>query len=271
MEENNIIGTDSRVGISSACFYPEALETEFEKVAELGFKNIELFINTYSELFDPYISAIQNIKEKYGINIVSVHPFTSFSESFMLFSDYERRYRDMLKFYDTFLCVAEKLGAKIFVIHGAKTPSTVDGETYCKRFAELMKIGEEHKIKVCHENVVNHVSENPLFLKYMSEYIGKEFKIVLDTKQAYRANHSPFEYLEIMKGSIAHIHISDRNSAKDCLPPYEGDFDIDRFIHKAVSDGYKGKFIEEVYHWSYSNPNELKTAAIKIRKSLGEI
>ena len=79
------------------------------------------------------------------------------------------------------------LGADVFVFHGAKIPGSIDDEEYCRRFHHLIKMGAEYGVGVCHENVVKHRSESPAYLKMMADYIGEDFKVVFDTKQAFRA------------------------------------------------------------------------------------
>ena len=79
------------IGASSACFYPDVTENSLERLGRLGIKTAELFLNSPSELKDEFVKTIIDIKNKYGINIVSLHPFQSFAESFYLFSNYERR------------------------------------------------------------------------------------------------------------------------------------------------------------------------------------
>ena len=168
---------ESRIGVSSACYYPLETEKSLLLAGEYGFKNTELFLNSPSELEDTFIDELLRIRDKHEMNIVSVHPFQSFAESFYLFSNYERRWHDILPLYDRMFKVTSMLGADIFVFHGAKIPGSIDDEEYCKRFHHLIKMGAEYGVRVCHENVVHHRSESPSYLKMMGDYIGKDFNI----------------------------------------------------------------------------------------------
>ena len=47
-----------RLGISTACFYPQPLEDTIPRISSLGFHLIEIFFNTESELRDPFLSAL---------------------------------------------------------------------------------------------------------------------------------------------------------------------------------------------------------------------
>lgn len=247
----------TQLGVSSACFYPEMTETALEIAGKCGFHNVELFINSHTELEDDFVDKLLEIKEKYSLNIVSLHPFASFAESFYLFSNYERRYTDILPLYDRMFEVTAKLGADIFVFHGAKIPGSISDEEYCKRFAHLIEMGKKYGVRVCQENVVHHRSASPDYLKMMKANIGDDFKVVLDVKQAHRAGYSPYEFIDKLGDSIIHVHISDRNDEKDCITPLKGVFDFCKFFETMKNKGYDGKYIIELYWWSYDNTNEI--------------
>lgn len=254
----------TRIGVSSSCFYPLETEKALEKVGQYGFKNTELFFNSFSEIDDSFVSEFIKIKNRYGINIVSVHPFQSFAESFYLFSNYERRWHDILPMYDRLFKVTSMLGAEIFVVHGLKIPGTIDDELYCKRFSHLIDMGAQYGVQVCHENVSKHRGESPQYLKMMRDNIGDKFKIVLDIKQARRAGYTPYDFLDLLSDSAAHIHISDFNSEKDCITPLKGDFNFNHFFKTLEALGYKGKYMIELYEWSYSDEEEIAEACRKL-------
>lgn len=245
------------IGVSSACFYPLETEKALETAGECGFHTVELFLNSHSELEDTFVDELLRIKEKYTLDIVSVHPFASFAESFYLFSNYERRYTDILPMYDRLFEVTAKLGADIFVFHGAKIPGSISDEEYCRRFAHLIEMGKKYGVRVCQENVVHHRSESPQYLKMMKESIGEDFKVVLDIKQAHRAGYTPYEFIDVLGGSIIHVHISDRNEEKDCIPPLTGEFNFLKLFSEMEKINYKGKFIIELYYWSYETKEEI--------------
>ncbi len=262
---------ESKLGVSTACYYPLETEKSLSLVGSFGFKNTELFLNSHSELKDDFINELLRIKDKNETNIVSVHPFQSFAESFYLFSNYERRWTDSLPLYNEMFAATEKLGAKYFVFHGAKIPGSVDDEEYCKRFAHLIKMGQEHGITVCHENVVLHRGESPSYLKRMADYIGDSFKIVYDTKQALRAGYTEEDFFKRLSDRIVHIHISDRNKQSDCITPLKGEFDFKSFFEKTKNFGYNGKYIIELYNWSYSSHEEIKASYTELEKILSNI
>ncbi len=258
-------------GVSSACYYPKLTEEALETAGQAGFQNVELFLNSFSELTDDFVAHLKAIRDRYGMNIVSVHPFFSFAESFFLFSTYERRYQDILQLYDRFFQVTAQLGAKIFVIHGVKTIAQFDDEEYCRRFRQLMDMGAQYGVRVCQENVVLHRSESPQYLKEMRDYLGKDFGVVLDIKQARRSKYSPYDFLELLHDDIAHVHISDYNDKLDCIPPLKGEFDFPEFFRTMQNYGYSGKYIIELYKWSYRDEGEIVDAYEKLLKITSQI
>jgi len=108
------------IGVSTACFYPELTETAVFWLGNAGVKNIEIFFNTHSEFDLSYIKELKTIIDEFGMNVISAHPFLSGYEHYLLFSNYDRRIRETVDYYEyTFERCAE-LGIKIFSFHGDK-------------------------------------------------------------------------------------------------------------------------------------------------------
>ncbi len=162
-------------GMSSSCFYPLETEKSLKKCGELGFSNVELFVNTYSELIDPIKSELKRIKDYYRMNLLSVHPFTSFAESTVLFGAYQRRVEDGLEFYKNYFEFAAFLGAKYLILHGAKIGPYADNEAYFERYARLYTIGQEFGVTVSQENVVLFRSQSVDFIKKCQNFLVKIF------------------------------------------------------------------------------------------------
>lgn len=255
-----------QLGISSACYYPETTESSFLKLCKEGIKNIEIFFNSPSELSDSFIDNLIEIKKSHNVNITSVHPFMSFAETFYLFSDYKRRYYDSLEFYNYFFDITRRLGAGYFIFHGIKEPGIISDNEYFERFSELIKLGNKNGIKVCQENVVNYKSQHLNFLKKMKNYIGDDFNIVLDIKQAFKTGEDPFEFIDEFKNNIVHLHISDHNSVSPCIPPLEGEFDFNCLFKRLTEIDYNGYCIIELYNHSYKSDRQIYESFHKIKK-----
>ena len=247
-----------KIGVSTASLYPLHIEDAFAKLAELGVHAAECFANSTSEARDPYISQICGIRDKNNMTITSLHPFSSPMESLFLFSTYDRRIEEMMALYREFFGAMNRLGAKIFVIHGAILSSKCTEEHYLKQFRMLSEAGREFGITVAQENVSYCLSGNLEFLKTMKRELGEHASFVLDLKQARRSGADPFDYIDALGERIVHCHLSDANADSDCLPIGKGEFDFARFAEKMLSIGYDGAFIVELYRGNYGEYTELR-------------
>ncbi len=258
----------SRLGISSACYYPITTEESFLELCRNDIKCIELFFNSPSEISEKFISEISGYQKEFDIEIPSIHPFMSFAESFYLFSSYERRFYDILDLYKRFFEIMNVLDSGIFIFHGIKKPATISDEEYFERFHKIIEIGKEYDITVCQENVVNYKSESIEFLQKMRSHLGNDFSMVLDIKQAARTGYNPFDFVYEFHNNIKHIHISDHNADNSCIPPLEGSFDFKRFFELLKNYGYNGKFIIELYEYSYKEEAQIYNSYNKLLQLL---
>ncbi len=250
------------IGISTSCLYPLETEKSLDILGKIGVKACEIFLNSPSETTLQFAKILNKIRDEYGIKISAVHPFSSFAETYMLFSAYLRRFDDMLEFYKRNFEVTAALGADFSVIHGALTGAKISDTEYFERFGKLVEEGKKYGIKVCHENVNRHFCESPVFIEKMKEYLGDDFKLVFDVKQAVRAGFSPLEFAEKFKNDIVHIHISDHTDSADCLPPGNGIFDFKKLIEIMNSADYEGDYIIELYRENFGGENDLKKSMI---------
>lgn len=244
-------------GISTSCLYPMNTEEALDTLGRLGVRTCEVFLNSISETTLNFAETLNKIKNEYGMNIVSVHPFSSFSETYMLFGEYERRYLDAFDFYKRCFEVTAAVGAEFSIIHGSLKPAKISEKEYFERFFRLTEAGKEHGITVAQENVNRHLSENPDFLKRMKAALGDNFRLVFDVKQAVRAGYSPVEFAENFKNDICHIHISDHNGCFDCIPPGKGDFSFRKLISVMNSANYGGDYVIELYRAGFETEKDL--------------
>lgn len=245
-------------GISSACFYPLETEKSFRMIGEMGIKKAEIFMNSFSEMSGEIFREILNIKESYGIGVTSIHPCTSCCEPVFLFSDYERRFYDLLEIYKRFFQTCAELDADTLVIHGMRTHMQIPHEKYFERFAKLCEAGKEFGVKVSQENVQCHVSGDVPFLKDMKEYLKDDFHLVFDVKQMRRCNYNEDDFLNVFIDDIVHVHISDSLPEKDCLPPGEGNYDLKGFLKKLRNSSFDGTCLIELYRSGYEEYSQLK-------------
>ncbi len=258
----------NRIGISTASLYPLHTEDALNELAAHGVKLAEVFANSTCEAEEPYISMMSGTVRQHGMSICSLHPFSSPMESVYLFGTYDRRVEEMLAMYRRFFEGMNKLGAEIFVLHGAIKSSKCTPEHYIQQFRMLAEIGREYGITVAQENVCYCLSGELEFLKLMQRELGEYARFVLDLKQARRSGAKAADYVEALGSDIIHCHVSDADRYDDCLPIGKGNFDFVE-LHKRLSDkGYSGSYIVELYRHNYSDTEELVRCADTLTERL---
>lgn len=249
-----------RVGVSTACLYPLELEKSLAALQPLGFRTYECFFNTFSELKKDYLSTFRTMLEQFGSRVCSVHPFFSGFESFLLFSEYKRRFWDTLELYKSFFEAAQYLGAQYCVIHGDKK-DIISEEEYFSRFYTMVECGKQFGVTVIQENVNLFRSANPDFILRMKKALGENAKFVFDVKQAVRAGWDPYDILNAMGENVVHVHISDNLPGQDCLLPGKGQMEFSRLRRRLDELHFHGDFIVELYRHNFKEPSELYDAA----------
>ena len=255
-------------GISTGCLYPMLTEDSVAALTELGFRRFEVFFNSFSELEPDSITRLRRRLERYDARAVSVHPFTSSFESFLLFSNYERRFLDGVRFYEMFFRSARLLGADKVILHGLSIQyrSTISDEEYFRRFSLLQERAGAYGVCLLQENVSRFRSRQPEFIRSMAEAVPEKAAFVCDVKQALRSEIDPCEMIRAMGTRLRHVHISDRDINGECVLPGRGCYDLKGLIDCLCSMGYDGDLIIEVYRFSYDDPRELCAAENKLKE-----
>lgn len=249
-----------KIGISTGCLYPMLTEECVSVLTDEGFNLFEIFFNTFSELEDDYIDKLKYILDSHNAKAVSIHPFTSGYESYLLFSNYERRFRDGVNIYERYFNTAKRLGADKVILHGLRSDfkSSLSDNTYFERFEILSQRAKQYGISLLQENVNLFRSNSPSFIQNMSEAIPDSAEFVFDIKQALKAGINPYEMINSMGKRLKHIHINDFSTNNECVLPGEGCFNFERFFRSLKDIDYDGDIIIEVYRFSFDKINELK-------------
>ena len=245
------------LGISSACLYPELTEKAVRFLCESGASEIEVFFNSACEMQGEILSEISHIVKANGTKVVSVHPFTSGFEPFMLFSDYERRFEDGLRFCKTYFEAMHTLGAEILVLHGDRKDSRHSDERYFERYLKLFREAKKEGICVAQENVCRCRSYELEFIENMKSALKDEVAFVLDLKQASRSGLDFKAVLSAMGDRLVHLHLNDCDEQNDCLLPGRGNRDFKELFEIFKNNGYKGSGVIEVYRQNFDKPSEL--------------
>ncbi len=246
-----------KIGVSTASLYPLETEIALEEIGKAGVKDTEIFFNAESELKPSFVDTLLDIKENYGLNITAVHPTMSLAESFMIFSEYERRFRDALQKFALYSEIAAELGAKYIILHGGKPNGLTTDEEYCEKFMALNRETQKNNVMVLQENVVNYRSGDIEFLRSMREILDDDAQFCFDIKQSIRCGYNPLDLINEFCDNICHFHISDHSLAGDCLLPLRGKFDFKTFFEILKQKDYKGACMIEVYKNAYKNKKEI--------------
>lgn len=245
------------LGISTASLYPLETEMALEILAKNGIRYTEIFFNCNYELTDSFVGHLKGIADNYGVNIVSVHPTMSLAESFMLFSNYQRRLNEGIEAFKRYGEICAKLGAKYTILHGGKPNGILSDEEYCERFCLINDAVKTGGGILLQENVVRFRAGELEFLKMMQKNLGDDVGFCLDVKQSIRGGYSPFDVISAVGKNIKHLHISDNNGQKDCMLPGDGNFDFNRLKAEMEKLDYDGAYIIEVYCNAYKEYESL--------------
>ena len=258
------------IGISTGCLYPMLTEDCIKALCDIGFRNFEIFFNTFSELETDYLDNILKIISPYNARVVSIHPFTSGFESYLLFSNYERRFYDGVALYEKYFRTAKYIGANKVVLHGLMTvyKSSLTNSEYFRRFDILQNSASKYNVSLLQENVNLFRSNNICFIKDMKTEIPLSAGFVCDVKQAVRGGISPFEMVQTMGSHLRHIHINDFDHDNNCVLPGKGCFDFNLFFDTIKNAGVDNDIIIEVYRSSFETLNELLDSKKKKKKFL---
>lgn len=246
-----------KIGVSTASLYPLETELALSEIGKSGVKTTEIFFNCESELKPSFVDMLLDIKSDYGLDITAIHPTLSLAESFMIFSEYERRFYEAIQKFARYSEVARELGAKYIILHGGKPNGHTTDEEYCEKFMALNRETRKNDVTVLQENVVRYRSGDIEFLRSMKDILGDDAQFCFDIKQAIRCGYNPIDLVNEFIENIKHFHISDHSLASDCLLPLNGNFDFKGFFEILKHNNFGGACNIEVYKNAYKNPDEI--------------
>ena len=249
-----------KIGISSGCWYPAFTEDSAEKIKNAGYTAAEIFLSDASENETVYLKALKDRFDKNGIKIVSVHPYTSYAEQILFFSDYSRRRETAFKEYRKYHNACKILGAEYINFHGATLP--IEVEKYAEIYSRLYREAKEEGVTFCQENVRKYVCGKNSFLASLKNILHDEISFTLDVKQAYMEGESLSEMIKIMGNNLKLVHISDHTEVQPCLLPGFGAFDTENFLKNLTKIGYNGYLITEIYSRNYTKESDIKDSQL---------
>lgn len=260
-----------RLGISTACFYPQPLEETIDRIAALGFSTIEIFFNTESEYDPSFLDTLKRLAARNGIEIISIHPYTSLMEGMLLFSNYDRRTQDGLMQYRKYMRAAARLGARYLTFHGERfmAPDMLFDHmdrTY-EVYHALCVMARQEGITLTQENVAWCKSRDPEYLRLLVDHVP-ELCYTLDIKQANRAGQHWSAYLDVIGHRLRNVHVNDYDTTHSCLLPGEGSMDYDVLVNALRRYQYDHQMLIEVYSANFSEDVQVQRSADLLRAKL---
>lgn len=258
-----------RVGISTACFYPQPLEEILPVLAGLGVRAVEIFFNTESEFQPRFYARLGAQAKSLGLDVVSVHPYTSLMEGMLLFSDYKRRTEDGMEQYRRYLECAAALGARFLTFHGEREMGQQDTPARwaqkCENYHRLCNLASSCGVTLAQENVAWCRSRDPAFVAALYRDVP-ELRYTLDIKQAFRAGKNWRDFLDVMGSRLVNVHINDFAAGQSCLLPGAGSMDYASFFSALRGVGYDGHTLIEVYRSNFAGVEEMARAVRLLRR-----
>lgn len=264
--------TEKRIGISSACFYPKETIDSVRLCAELGFSNVEIFMNSFSELEMPYLRRLKELCQERSLKVTSIHPFTSGYEYMLFFSAYEKRAADSCGLYARYFSAAAELGADFVVFHGDSVRAPFIGlERYAEVYSMLADTAKREGAVLLQENVSSARSGSAEFILELRKMLP-DIGFVLDIKQVLRAGQAPEKMITAMGDRIKHIHINDwcfnagEGREDGCRLPGKGELELGAIVKMLEDNRYDGRYMIEVYRKNFTDLSDISESFEYLRR-----
>lgn len=265
-----------QIGMSTASLFNRChLEEAPAKLAQFGVEICEVFLNTFSEYEEDFISILLEQIQKAGIHVFSLHPMGTQYEP-QLFSLYSRQRADALAIYERVLRAGKRLGAQYYIMHGPASLGGAVKNMQLERIGpivrELCEMAQAYHMAIAWENVSWGLYAYPAFGPALQEAAGTELlHFTLDIKQAKRSGYCPIEYLSQMGNKLANVHICDYVQTPEGIRPAlpgKGQCDFTALGMALRASGYDGPVLFEIYSDLYQDDGQLLKSYNYIKRCL---
>lgn len=253
-------------GVSTACLYPQNTVTALQQLQQAGIQTAELFLNTFSELEEGFISGLQQQLRRGDTRLLALHPFSSGMETFFFASAYEGRFLDGLELYKKYFDICARLQIPRLVFHGDYKQTPFPFEKHCEYIARLAQQAQRQGVQLCQENVVRCKCGYVPYVQKLRKYTDDTVYFALDLKQLRRAQEPLEDMLDAMQGKISYLHLSDFNDTQDCMLPGTGKFQFADFFSTLQKQRFNGDMVIELYRHNYQTVQQLAEAQKYIQR-----
>lgn len=253
------------VGVSTACFYPCDTLVSLQKLQQVGIQHVEIFLNSFCELEQPYIDSLRNALQQFDTKATSLHPFSSGFETFFFASHYGTRLHDGIELYTKYFKACQQLSINRLVFHGDYLHTDFPFEQHCQNYLELRNVAKHYGVNLCYENVVRNKCGFAENIYKLRQYTNDDVNFVFDYKQARRANVPIDKMIKAMENKISLVHISDYNTQSDCILPGNGETNYIDLFSQLKKANFNNDIIIELYENNFQTAQQLYQSACMLK------
>ena len=188
------------VAATTQCFPDRPLDSAIEKLADLEFSHIEIGIHENSDHIKP--SDVKSDMAKCYDRINSTHRLTVTGLSLQIEDEGE-------EYYDTFTKCCEL--AKLSKIVTLTVPSSEHGTPFneeVERYKRLVKIAEQHGVRVAMRSKVGHISADPDTVSVICGHV-KGLGLSLDPSHYHYGQPPETATYEKLMGYVHNVYLRD--------------------------------------------------------------
>ena len=241
----------------STCFFGScSLEPMFDKIAQAGFKSVELASEEYLEDFLKRPADIRRRLEAAGLRAWSVH---SPSASWNIGAADDAQRRKAIQTAIACFAPAADVGAEIVICHSNTPGEPITAESYnaskarsVESLAILAQHAQQAGVKIAVENLPNREFRRPSAdvreLLEMIQPLPDNVGICIDTGHANINRISPAQEIRDADSKLiaVHIHDNDGQGEDQHLIPHSGTTNWDEFINALDKMAFTGPRTFEV-------------------------
>ena len=228
------------VALSTASVFPERVPDAFEAAARLGYDGVEVMVS--ADPISQDVEVLRRLSDYHGVPVLAVHaPCLLITQRVWGREPWGKLVRARE--------VAEKLGAKVVVVH----PAFRWQREYARDFEEgLTRMDQETDVIFAVENLYPLRARGAEVTAYAPHWNPAELDYAhatLDLSHTAVSGSDALEMAGQLGGRLAHVHLAD--GTKPGLPdehlvPGRGTQPCSELLEKLVSDGYGGMVVLEV-------------------------
>ncbi len=228
------------VALSTASVFPERVPDAFEAAARLGYDGVEVMVSADPVSQD--VEVLRRLSDYHGVPVLAVHaPCLLITQRVWGREPWGKLIRARE--------VAEKLGAKVVVVH----PAFRWQREYAREFEEgLTRMDQETDVIFAVENLYPLRARGAEVTAYAPHWNPAELDYAhatLDLSHTAVSGSDALEMAGQLGDRLAHVHLAD--GTKPGLPdehlvPGRGTQPCSELLEKLVSDGYGGMVVLEV-------------------------